>query len=151
MQFIDGSHKEGFFDHVQSTKKGNVLNENQDMVIPEKWNDKIVQTKLLPGQCTFHDGKFKNYLSILPIWCCLKKYNFLGMLVHGSKASLNKRRIGLTAQFCQTSVKMVPMNYTKSIAFEEDFRKPVLISGRDVFGKLNYVKTKECLQRQAAI
>ena len=73
------------------------------------------------------------------------------MLVHGSKASLNKRRIGLTAQFCQTSVKMVPMNYTKSIAFEEDFRKPVLISGRDVFGKLNYVKTKECLQRQAAI
>ena len=72
MQFIDGSHKEGFFDHVQSTKEGNVLNENQDMIIPEKWNDKIVQTKLLPGQCTFHDGKFRNYLSILSIWCYLK-------------------------------------------------------------------------------
>ena len=57
MQFISESHKEGFFDHVQSTTEGNVLNENQDMIISDKWQKKIVQTKLLPGQCSFHDGK----------------------------------------------------------------------------------------------
>ena len=57
MQFIDGSHKEGFFEHVQSVKEGNVLNENQDMIVSEKWQKKIFQTQLLPGQCTFHDGE----------------------------------------------------------------------------------------------
>ena len=72
------------------------------------------------------------------------------MLVHGSKATLNKRRMGLTAQFCQTSVKMEPMNYTKSIAFTEDFRKPVLISGRDCYGKLNYVKTMKEMMEEAS-
>ncbi len=67
----------------------------------------------------------------------------VGMLVHGSKSTLNRRRMGLTAQFCQPSIKMEPMSYTKSIAFTEDFRKPVLIQGRDTFGKLQYVNTKE--------
>ena len=58
MMFIKGSHQEGFFDHVQSTKKGNVLNENQDMIIPERFRDKIVQSELEPGEASFHDGKF---------------------------------------------------------------------------------------------
>ena len=68
MQFISESHKEGFFDHVQSTTEGNVLNENQDMIISDKWQKKIVQTKLLPGQCTFHDGKAFFKIEI----CCTK-------------------------------------------------------------------------------
>lgn len=119
MQFISGSHKSGFFEHIESKKEGNVLNENQDMKIPSNWRQNIVQSQLKPGQCTFHDG----------------------MLVHGSKPSLNRRRVGLTAQYCQPSVKMVEMSYTKTIAFEDDFRKPVLVEGRDVFGKLKYVET----------
>ena len=72
------------------------------------------------------------------------------MLVHGSKATLNRRRMGLAVIFCQPSVKMVSMKYTMSIAFTEDFRKPVLISGRDTFGKLEYVKTKEDMLEQAS-
>ena len=59
MQFISESHKIGFFEHVQSSTEGNVLNENQDMIIPEKWQEKIIQTELLPGECTFHDGNYK--------------------------------------------------------------------------------------------
>ena len=43
------------------------------------------------------------------------------------------------------------MKYTQSIAFTEDFRKPVLISGRDVFGKLEYVKTVEDMKKQADV
>jgi len=120
MQFLSGSHNSGFFDHVESTIEGNTLNENQDMIITADWKDKVVQTELAPGQCTFHDG----------------------MLVHGSKPTLNRRRMGLTAQFCQPSVEMVPMNYTKSIAFTEDFRKPILIRGEDSYGKLQYVINK---------
>ena len=58
MQFITGSHTEGYFDHVQSKMEGNILNENQDMIILEKWLNKIIQTKLSPGQCTIHDGIF---------------------------------------------------------------------------------------------
>ena len=56
MQFISGSHKEGFFGRVLSSVEGNVLNDNRDMIIPEAWKDKIFQTTLLPGQCTIHDG-----------------------------------------------------------------------------------------------
>ena len=59
MQFLSGSHNSGFFDHVESTIEGNTLNENQDMIITADWKDKIVQTKLAPGQCTFHDGKIQ--------------------------------------------------------------------------------------------
>ena len=55
MQFLSGSHNSGFFDHVESTIEGNTLNENQDMIITAEWKDKIVQTELAPGQCTFHE------------------------------------------------------------------------------------------------
>ena len=57
MKFISGSHKSGFFESVLSPVEGNVLNDNRDMIIPEKWHDKIVQTVLSPGECSFHDGK----------------------------------------------------------------------------------------------
>jgi len=41
------------------------------------------------------------------------------------------------------------MNYTKSIAFTEDFRKPVLLTGKDTYGKLKYVNTIEEMLSQA--
>ena len=42
------------------------------------------------------------------------KVLMLGMVVHGSGASLSRRRLGMTAQFTTTSVKMNPMEYTQS-------------------------------------
>ena len=57
MQFLRGSHTSGYFEHVQSSQEGNVLNENQDMIIPDQFKDKVVQTSLLPGQASFHDGE----------------------------------------------------------------------------------------------
>ena len=68
---------------------------------------------------------------------------FLGMVVHGSKASLRRRRLGMTAQFTRTNVRMNRMTYTQSRAFTEDFRKPVLVAGQDDFGVLRYHKNKE--------
>ena len=60
------------------------------------------------------------------------------MVVHGSKASLARRRMGMTAQFTNTWVKMNPMEYTQSRAFSEDFRKPMLVRGQDKYGYLKY-------------
>ena len=65
------------------------------------------------------------------------------MLVHGSRASLSRRRLGMTAQYTNTSVKMNDMSYTQNRAFTEDFRKPVLLGGKDMFGGLQYHKRKE--------
>ena len=70
MQFLQGSHTEGYFDHVQSDKEGNVLNENQDMIIPEKYQGKIIQTKLRPGEASFHDGNDTILLVPHSILCC---------------------------------------------------------------------------------
>ena len=61
-----------------------------------------------------------------------------GMLVHGSKVSLGRRRMGMTAQFTETSIRMNPMEYKQSRAFSEDFRKPVLVRGQDKFGMMKY-------------
>ena len=74
---------------------------------------------------------------------------FLGMLVHGSKASLCRRRLGMTAQFTNTSVKMNKMSYTQNRAFTEDFRKPVLLAGEDKYGQLKYHKSKEEILKEA--
>ena len=60
MKFISGSHKDGFYERIVSTKEGNVLNDNGDMIIPENWRDKTYQSILRPGQCTFHDGNYGN-------------------------------------------------------------------------------------------
>ena len=57
MQFLRGSHGRGYFDHIQSSREGNQLNENQDMIIPHELKDQVVQSSLLPGQASFHDGK----------------------------------------------------------------------------------------------
>ena len=72
------------------------------------------------------------------------------MLIHGSKPTLGKRRMGIAVNYCQTSIRMDPMKYTKSIAFTEDFRQPVLVSGRDYYGTLRYVKTLEEMQDEAS-
>ncbi len=127
MQFIAKSHKSGFFEHVQSDTEGNLLNENQDMLLTKEWQESLFQSKLQPGECTFHDG----------------------YLVHGSRPTLSTRRMGLAVQYCQPSLEFVPMTYTKSNAFTEDFRKPVLVRGYDVFGKMRYVKTVQEMKNQA--
>ena len=49
----------------------------------------------------------------------------------------------MTAQYTNTSVKMNDMSYTQNRAFTEDFRKPVLLGGKDRFGGLQYHKRKE--------
>ena len=56
MQFIDKSHQQGYFDSVQSSRQGNILSDSGDMILTENDRKNIVQTKLDPGQCTFHDG-----------------------------------------------------------------------------------------------
>ena len=57
MQFVDGSHRSGFFEQIQyNTNDGNVLSDHSDLVIPHELKKNIVQTQLLPGQCSFHDG-----------------------------------------------------------------------------------------------
>ena len=63
MQFLRGSHNSGYFEHVQSSREGNQLNENQDMVIPTEMADQVVQSTLLPGQASFHDGKILDLTS----------------------------------------------------------------------------------------
>ena len=80
---------------------------------------------------------------------CKSTISFIGMLIHGSKPTLGKRRMGIAVNYCQTSIRMDPMKYTKSIAFTEDFRQPVLVSGRDYYGTLRYVKTLEEMQDEA--
>ena len=57
MQFLRGSHSRGYFDHVQSSREGNQLNENQDLVLTPDWAERIVQSTLMPGQASFHHGK----------------------------------------------------------------------------------------------
>ena len=43
------------YDNYVNCGNGDI--DNRDMIIPEKWHDKIVQTVLSPGECSFHDGK----------------------------------------------------------------------------------------------
>ena len=69
------------------------------------------------------------------------------MVVHGSKASLSRRRMGMTAQYTDTRVRMNPMEYTQSRAFSEDFRKPVLVSGEDKVGQMMYHQTLEQIRK----
>ena len=56
MQFVKGTHKNGFYDQVRSQKSGNVLSDNLEIDIKPEWKDKIIQTQLVSGQCSFHDG-----------------------------------------------------------------------------------------------
>jgi len=125
IQFVAGSHKVGFFEHIQSSKENNILNENQDILLTDEWKQRVVQTVLRPGECSFHDG----------------------MLVHGSGMTMRGRRMGFAIHFCAPCVKMGPMSYTKTIAFDFDYAvfKPVLVSGFDNFGGVEYYTTKEDL------
>ena len=56
MQFVKGTHKNGFYGQVRSQKSGNVLSDNLEIDIRPEWKDKIIQTQLVSGQCSFHDG-----------------------------------------------------------------------------------------------
>ena len=54
------------------------------------------------------------------------------MLIHGSKSTLSRRRIGLTVQYCTTNVKI--RESPELGIFTEDFRKPILVSGKEKHG-----------------
>ena len=56
------------------------------------------------------------------------------MLIHGSKSTLSRRRIGLTVQYCPTNVKI--RESPELGIFTEDFRKPILVSGKEKHGSL---------------
>ena len=63
---------------------GNVLNENQDMNIPEEYRGKILQSRLRLGEASFNDGN----CTIIFDECLIIFNPFPGLLVLGSKASL---------------------------------------------------------------
>ena len=73
MQFVDGSHKSGFFEQIQyNIHDGNVLSDHSDLVIPHQMEKNIIQTELLPGQASFHDGNFKQYVCSKLSGFCIK-------------------------------------------------------------------------------
>ena len=128
MQFVKGTHKNGFYGQVRSQKSGNVLSDNLEIDIKPEWKDKIIQTQLVSGQCSFHDGTVLKTLFRCTYMLCSRKFFFLaGMLVHGSNPTVTKRRIGLTAQYIQPDVSLIPLR-TNYSGYSEDFRKPIPIS-----------------------
>ena len=45
MQFVDGSHKSGFFEQIQyNIHDGNVLSDHSDLVIPHGMEKNIIHT-----------------------------------------------------------------------------------------------------------
>ena len=63
-------------------------------VIPDKFKDQVVQSELLPGQASFHDGDHVKTINMTKIWTEIEqnvvvngfgsKVPMLGMVVHGS-------------------------------------------------------------------
>ena len=70
-------------------KVGNVLNENQDMNIPEEYRGKMLQSRLRLGEASFNNGN----CTIIFDECPTIFNPFPGLVVHSSKASLARRRI----------------------------------------------------------
>ena len=126
MQFVKGTHKNGFYDQVRSQKPGNVLSDDLEIVIKPEWNDKIIQTQLMPGQCSFHDGRALKIYK-MNVFFEFQVIFLAGMLVHGSNPTVTKRRIGLTAQYIQPDVSLIPLR-THYSGYSEDFRKPIPIT-----------------------
>ena len=110
-------------EHSKSRQKGNVLQDNQAIELTEPELQRVVQSTLVAGQATFHHG----------------------LLVHSSppNRSTGRRRCGLTVQYVTTEAIFEPMDYINS--YEEDWRKPVLVSGEDNYGRLKYTTTKQKL------
>ena len=107
--------------HGKSIKSGNALQDNQAIELDPKDLDQIKQTSLLAGQATFHHG----------------------LLVHSSAPNKSynpgRRRCGLTVQYITPNVTFHPMDYNNS--YEEDWRKPILVTGEDNFGQIKYTTT----------
>ena len=80
---------------------------------------KVIHTNLQAGQATFHRG----------------------LLVHSSPSnrSAGRRRCGLTAQYVTQKSTSLSMGYNN--AYEDDWRKPVLVAGEDRFERINYTST----------
>lgn len=123
MQFLPGSHKNGLMEHGKG-EEGNLLQDNQHIHLDEKQQELLVQSNLKPGQASFHNG----------------------LLVHGSHPNYSsQRRSGLVAMYTTPEVTFSKMDYDNE--YEEDFRVPVLVEGKDKFGNINYVKeAKEMLE-----
>lgn len=112
------SHRQGLWEHGKSVKKGNVLQDNQAIELESKDGKRVIQTKLSAGQATFHHG----------------------LLVHSSPPNKSynpgRRRCSLTVQYVTPKATFQPMDYNNP--YEEDWRKPILVSGEDRIGHIKY-------------
>jgi len=118
--FLPGSHQAGLLDHDQGDRENNILQENQDIFLTDKDISSLVQSDLQPGQASLHDG----------------------LLVHLSPPNLSReRRTGLQMIFTTPQVKLMEQTYTNK--YDEEWRLPVLVRGKDSFGHLKYVNTVE--------
>ena len=116
--FLPGSHKEGLMDHMQGDRENNILQENQDIPLTGEEISRLVQSDLQPGQASLHDG----------------------LMVHLSSPNMSaERRAGLQMAFVTPEVKLMEQTYTNK--YEEDWRLPVLVSGKDDYGRMQFVKT----------
>ena len=107
-------------DHIQGDRENNILQENQDIPLTGEEIARLVQSDLQPGQASLHDG----------------------LMVHLSPPNMsNERRAGLQMAFVTPEVKLLEQTYTKK--YEEEWRLPVLVRGKDDFGRLEFVKTVE--------
>ena len=99
--------------------KNNALQDNQAIKLDTKDLKKVIHTNLQAGQATFHHG----------------------LLVHSSppNRSAGRRRCGLTVQYVTPKSTFEPMGYNN--AYEDDWRKPVLVAGDDIFGRIKYTTT----------
>ena len=116
-----GSHRQGLWEHGKSVKKGNVLQDNQAIELDSKDAKRVIQTTLSAGQATFHHG----------------------LLVHSSPPNRScnpgRRRCSLTLQYITPKATFHPMDYNNP--YEEDWRKPILVSGEDRFDQIKYTTT----------
>ena len=118
-----GSHKQGLRKHGKSIKRGNVLQDNQAIELSMEEEQRVIQTTVKAGQATFHHG----------------------LLVHSSppNRSFNpgRRRCAFSATYITPQTVFEPMHYTNQ--YQEDWRRPILVNGKDDCGKLKYTTTLE--------
>jgi len=126
MVFLPGSHTAGLQDHGTTECENNILQGSQHIFLDEEEESRLVQSKLAPGNASFHGG----------------------LTVHGSPVNTGcTRRCGLVVAYTTPEVRMSKMEY--DIQYEEDFRKPVLVKGSDKFGRMNFYKTLEKMMEEA--
>ena len=107
-------------DHMQGDRENNILQENQDIPLTGEEISRLVQSDLQPGQASLHDG----------------------LMVHLSPPNMSaERRAGLQMAFVTPEVELMEQTYTNK--YHQEWRLPVLVRGKDHFGRLQFVKTVE--------